>query len=100
MSSQRRVMATDSTSDGRGPGRARQQAIGRVVEAYDDWLIRTYSRVRLLILRQRFVEEIGQYLPASGDVLDLGCGFGLFSLYYAQLRPDLTFHGIDLDARR
>jgi SAM-dependent methyltransferase len=93
-------MATGSTSrerDSRSPGRA---AITRVVEAYDDWVIRSYSRVRFLILRQRFLDEIGQYLPETGDILDLGCGFGRFSLYYAQIRPGLCFHGVDLDARR
>jgi cyclopropane fatty-acyl-phospholipid synthase-like methyltransferase len=77
-----------------------REAIARVVEAYDDWVIRAYSRVRFLILRQRFLDEIGQYLPTSGDVLDVGCGFGLFSLYYAQVLPGVRFHGIDLDARR
>jgi SAM-dependent methyltransferase len=70
------------------------------VESYDDWVIRAYSRVRFVILRQRFLDEIGQYLPASGDVLDLGCGFGLFSLYYAQILPGLRLHGVDLDPRR
>ena len=93
-------MATGSTSGERERSRGRREAITRVVEAYDDWLIRTYSRARFLILRQRFLDEIGQYLPDSGDVLDLGCGFGLFSLYYAQVLPGLRFHGVDLDARR
>jgi 2-polyprenyl-3-methyl-5-hydroxy-6-metoxy-1,4-benzoquinol methylase len=93
-------MATGSTSRGRPPGRTRREAITRVVEAYDDWVIRSYCRVRFLILRERFLDEIGQYLPPRGAVLDLGCGFGLFSLYYAQMLPDLTFHGLDLDARR
>ncbi len=93
-------MAIGSTSGGPHLARTRREAITRVVEAYDDWPIRAYSRARFLILRQRFLDEIGQYLPASGDVLDLGCGFGLFSLYYAQLRPSLRFHGVDLDARR
>ena len=93
-------MATGSTSGGPEPSRAGREAITRVVEAYDDWVIRTYSRARFLILRQRFLDEIGQYLPRSGDVLDLGCGFGLFSLYYAQILPGLRFHGVDLDARR
>jgi 2-polyprenyl-3-methyl-5-hydroxy-6-metoxy-1,4-benzoquinol methylase len=78
----------------------RRDAIARVVAAYDDRVIRAYSRVRFLILRQRFLDEIGQYLPAAGDVLDVGCGFGLFSLYFAQLRPAVRFHGIDVDARR
>ena len=93
-------MATGSTSDGRQPSRAGRAAITRVVEAYDDRVIRTYSRARFLILRQRFLDEIGQYLPPSGDVLDLGCGFGLFSLYYAQVLPGSRFHGVDVDARR
>jgi len=75
-------------------------AIARVIDAYDDWVVRAYSRSRFLILRQRFLDEIGQYLPDEGDVLDVGCGFGLFSLYYAQLRPRARFHGLDVDARR
>ena len=93
-------MAIGSTSGGRRLDRTRRAAIARVVEAYDDWLIRAYSRARFLILRERFLDEIGQYLPRSGDVLDLGCGFGLFSLYYAQVLPGLRLHGVDLDARR
>jgi cyclopropane fatty-acyl-phospholipid synthase-like methyltransferase len=78
----------------------RREAIARVVAAYDDPVTRAYSRARFLILRQRFLDEIGQYLPADGDVLDIGCGFGLFSLYYAQVYPRARFHGIDTDARR
>jgi SAM-dependent methyltransferase len=93
-------MDIGSTSSAPPPDSGGHAAIGRVVEAYDDWVIRTYSRARFLILRQRFLDEIGQYLPRSGDVLDLGCGFGLFSLYYAQVRPGLRLHGVDLDARR
>jgi len=93
-------MATGSTLRERRPSRGRREAIARVVAAYDDWVIRSYCRVRFVILRQRFLDEISQYLPPRGDVLDLGCGFGLFSLYYAQARPDLGFHGLDVDARR
>ena len=93
-------MVTGSTSHGRLQGSARRAAIARVVDAYDDWVIRTYCRVRFLILRQRFLDEISQYLPPSGAVLDLGCGFGLFSLYFAQTLPDLRLHAVDLDARR
>ena len=92
-------MATGFTPE-RLPGKARRQTIARVVDAYDDWVIRTYCRVRFVILRQRFLDEISQYLPPRGDVLDLGCGFGLFSLYYAQTLPGLRIHGVDLDARR
>ena len=92
-------MATGSTRE-RLTSRARRQTVARVVAAYDDWVIRTYCRVRFVILRQRFLDEISQYLPPSGAVLDLGCGFGLFSLYYAQTLPDIRIRGVDLDARR
>lgn len=78
----------------------RREAIARVIGAYDDPIIRAYSWARFLILRQRFLDEIGQYLPAEGEILDIGCGFGLFSLYYAQLLPAVRFRGLDLDARR
>jgi cyclopropane fatty-acyl-phospholipid synthase-like methyltransferase len=77
-----------------------RDAIARVVAAYDDRVVRAYSRARFLILRQRFLDEIGQYLPDRGAVLDLGCGFGLFSLYYAQTLPGARFHGLDRNARR
>jgi cyclopropane fatty-acyl-phospholipid synthase-like methyltransferase len=93
-------MATGSMSRAPSAGRTHRATIARVVDAYDDWVIRSYCRVRFVILRQRFLDEISQYLPPTGDVLDLGCGFGLFSLYYAQTRPGLRFHGVDLDARR
>jgi len=77
-----------------------RDAIARVIRAYDDPVIRAYCWGRFLILRQRFLDEIGQYLPAEGPILDIGCGFGLFSLYYAQLLPRVELHGIDIDARR
>lgn len=74
--------------------------IRRIIASYDDVAIRMYSRVRFVILRQTFLEEIGQYLPRNGRVLDLGCGFGLFSLYFASLEPGRRITGIDRDVRR
>jgi 2-polyprenyl-3-methyl-5-hydroxy-6-metoxy-1,4-benzoquinol methylase len=71
-----------------------------VIRAYDDPIVRAYCWARFWILRQRFLDEIGQYLPARGRVLDLGCGFGLFSLYYASVRPELEIDGLDLNPRR
>jgi cyclopropane fatty-acyl-phospholipid synthase-like methyltransferase len=78
----------------------RSEAIRSVIGAYDDRIVRGYCWGRFWILRQRFLDEIGQYLPARGRVLDIGCGFGLFSLYYATVRPDLTLHGLDRNPRR
>jgi 2-polyprenyl-6-hydroxyphenyl methylase/3-demethylubiquinone-9 3-methyltransferase len=74
--------------------------IPSIIRAYDDPVVRAYCWGRFWILRQRFLDEIGQYLPAQGRVLDLGCGFGLFSLYYAATRPGLEIEGFDLNPRR
>jgi 2-polyprenyl-3-methyl-5-hydroxy-6-metoxy-1,4-benzoquinol methylase len=71
-----------------------------ITRSYESPVIRLYCKVRFTILRQPFLEEIGQYLPHRGRVLDLGCGFGLFSLYFAASAPERRITGIDLNARR
>jgi ubiquinone/menaquinone biosynthesis C-methylase UbiE len=79
---------------------ASKDLIRAIVAAYDNAAVRMYSRARFVILRQRFIEEIGQYLPSHGAVLDVGCGFGLFSLCFAGSNPDIHIHGLDLDPWR
>ena len=76
------------------------ETVSRIVGAYDDVIVRAYSKVRFQILRQRFLFEIGQYLPTSGPVLDIGCGFGLFALYFAMRWPAIQILGFDRNARR
>jgi 2-polyprenyl-3-methyl-5-hydroxy-6-metoxy-1,4-benzoquinol methylase len=78
----------------------RSDTIRRVVRAYDDPVVRAYCWARFAIVRQRFLDEIGQYLPTTGVVLDIGCGFGLFSLYYASAAPGRLMRGVDLNRRR
>jgi 2-polyprenyl-3-methyl-5-hydroxy-6-metoxy-1,4-benzoquinol methylase len=78
----------------------RSDTIRSIVAAYDDPIVRAYCWARFTILRQRFLDEIGQYLPATGVVLDIGCGFGLFSLYYAATGPGRIMRGVDLNRRR
>ncbi len=74
--------------------------IDRIVQSYESRVIRLYARLRFAILRQVFLEEIGQYLPRRGSILDLGCGFGLFSLYFAAVEPGRRLLGIDRNERR
>ena len=74
--------------------------VKRIIRAYDDPIVRAYCWARFGILRQRFLDEIGQYLPEEGPVLDIGCGFGLFSLYYAATGPRRLLRGLDLNPRR
>ena len=76
------------------------QPLQRIVEAYDDPIVRLYCTIRFMILRLRFLDEIGQYLPSSGQVIDVGCGFGLFALHFAMQYPGLRIQGFDLSERR
>ena len=78
----------------------RSEPVRRIIRAYDDPVVRAYCWARFWILRQRFLDEIGQYLPEQGEVLDIGCGFGLFSLYYAAVAPGRMLRGLDVNARR
>jgi len=81
----------------REQGRA---TIAAIVRHQPDAIVRAYSRVRFLILRQSFLDAIGQYFPDRGEILDMGCGFGLFSLYYAIMGPRRRITGVDLNPRR
>jgi 2-polyprenyl-3-methyl-5-hydroxy-6-metoxy-1,4-benzoquinol methylase len=77
-----------------------EDPIRRIIRSYDSRVIRAYALCRFAILRQHFLEEIGQYLPKRGRILDLGCGFGLFSLYFASQEPGRVLRGVDIDERR
>ncbi|MCH8333673.1 class I SAM-dependent methyltransferase [Candidatus Sumerlaeota bacterium] len=77
-----------------------KEIMPRVVGAYSSILERAYCHVRFLILRERFTKEIVQYLPEEGRIIELGCGFGLFTLLFAHLRSQSTFLAVDRDARR
>ena len=74
--------------------------IAQIIAAYDDPLVRAYCSARFRIIHQGFLDEILQFLPRHGKVLELGCGFGLFGLYFALSCPDLNLIGYDIDARR
>jgi len=76
------------------------QTISRIVNVYESAISRLYCRIRFQIIHQRFLEEIGQYLPRNGTILDIGCGFGMFSLYYALNYPAAAIQGIDLNPSR
>lgn len=79
---------------------ARENPIAAIAASYRNPVIRIYSLLRFTILRQIFLEEIGQYLPNKGRILDIGCGFGLFTLYFASVRPERSMFGIDSNSRR
>jgi SAM-dependent methyltransferase len=48
---------------------------------------------------RRFADHLEPLLPASGGVLDVGCGPGEITCELARRRPDLAFLGIDHSAQ-
>ncbi len=72
----------------------------RVIQAYDDLVVKWYCIIRFQIIRLRILEEIEQYIPRSGRILDIGCGFGLFSLFFALCSKERRLFSIDLNVKR
>ena len=46
------------------------------------------------------LQEILELIPSRGKLLDLGCGFGIFSYFLAQKYPELEIIGIDPSEER
>lgn len=61
---------------------------------------RLYASLRFLIIPPTFLDVIARHLPTQGVVLDAGCGFGLFTLYFAIRCPECRFIGLDSSSRR
>lgn len=66
-------------------------------------LPRRFAPLRLLyrtLLRPRRTRRIGELLapllPASGTILDVGCGDGHLTAHLRALRPELSFVGVDV----
>jgi SAM-dependent methyltransferase len=45
-------------------------------------------------------EAVAAEVPTEGDILELGCGHGLFSLHLAITAPDRRVTGSDIDAEK
>lgn len=78
---------------------AHRQFVRRLLDALP-LSTRLYSAVRFRIIPERFLLALEQHLPERGVVLDLGCGFGLFTLWFAERRPGCRFVGIDASEPR
>ena len=89
-----------SGGEGRQPLVEARAAIRAIIDHQPSWIVRAYSRVRFSILHQEILDQIGQYFPAEAHILDLGCGFGLFSLYYALTGPGRSLVGVDRNEAR
>jgi 2-polyprenyl-3-methyl-5-hydroxy-6-metoxy-1,4-benzoquinol methylase len=45
-------------------------------------------------------DELLPFLPETGQLLDIGCGFGLLGWLLAEARPGLDYWGTDVDGRK
>jgi len=45
-------------------------------------------------------EHVEQYIPTQGNIVDLGCGWGMFANLLALKSPQRNVYGIDLDTRK
>lgn len=68
--------------------------------SYDSALIRSYVWARFVIIHIDLLDLMDRLLPKSGKILDMGCGFGLFSLFLASRSPERKLYGVDLSGRR
>lgn len=59
-----------------------------------EWYVRIKSR-----LEQNY-QPIHQLLPAQGNILDAGCGYGIMSFMLHLRAPDRVITGIDYDAKK
>lgn len=79
---------------------ASRRLVAEIIDSYAGTLERAYCYARFVIVHQRFLDELLQFMPREGEVLELGCGFGLFGLYFARSCPGLRLTGCDLAADR
>ncbi len=61
---------------------------------------RTYAIIRFLILRVKLLATMDLLLPPEGAILDVGCGFGLWSAYFSQMKSGRRIIGIDPNQQR
>ncbi len=61
---------------------------------------RAYASIRFSILRPKLLTVMDLLLPTEGEILDIGCGFGLFAAYFGQTNRGRAITGVDPDGRR
>jgi 2-polyprenyl-3-methyl-5-hydroxy-6-metoxy-1,4-benzoquinol methylase len=75
------------------------EAIARIARSLPP-LERVYANIRFSILRPKLLSVMDLMLPDEGRILDIGCGFGLFSAYFGQTQPARQILGVDPNAKR
>lgn len=54
-----------------------------------------FARARMLHL-----DKLNQYLPKTGHIFDIGCGYGISSYFFAMQNTSRKIIGLDIDQKR
>ncbi len=78
-----------------------QTSIMALYRRYKNAPINPLERL-LVYLRLRFssYQVIEKHVPTSGQIVDLGCGFGMLAVYLALLSQARQVRGVDISHRR
>lgn len=79
----------------RRPTRAGRQALDLYADA--PAAVRAHVHVRWWSAP---FEPVAAALPAAGEILEIGCGHGLFAAYAALTEPGRRVRGVDIDAAK
>lgn len=73
------------------------QQLLSIINSYPLILPRLYNYLRILILP---LEEIAKFVPTSGNIVDVGCGYGLLDMYLAKTGQNRNVIGSELNGKR
>ena len=74
--------------------------IKTITGSYDSWITRLYCTIRFRIINPRILDGMLNYTRPDGELLVLGCGFGLFDLVVGLRWPKKRIRGLDIDPLR
>ena len=72
----------------------------RIIRAYDSRIVRAYCKVRFTIININILHILSLCLRGKLRILEIGCGFGLFGLYFSSLFPEMSYCGYDINPKR
>ena len=80
--------------------RNHKSLVHQINSGYDHWITKLYVFIRFIIIRINILSLIESYLPKSGKLMDIGCGFGLFSLFFKLKSKNRHIVGVDINPKR
>jgi len=74
-----------------------KQIVKKIIKMFPFGTKRLYSFLRISVLP---LIEIEKLLPKKGNVLDVGCGYGITSAFFAIKNPDVQIDGSEINKSR